>query len=365
MSISRSRARVASAASPRSDQGRPRFGPLGTRGSRAGLAAPLQQLVQRHGVQHVTQMVGGDIGIGQGPVSGQAQIMVQPLGTPQIAQHLVGKARQLRPQAQGAFPGADPVRRTGHVRGAETLLEAGPVGGQRARTPFRPQNIGGHIPPVARAGHPFVEDMMHGHGAGRDRPPRIDETGPARHGRDLPCPVRPLLDILPADLADIRRAASGGLQVDDPDAGDDSFTHSELCEKYRLNRLNSLKGDRGSQRPKTDSPFSIGPEIPVCTGGCDLLGSGVSCPHSRPDSSLDRLRGLNPTSGSQPLPGGCHDPSFLHGRTPRLPRLHPATTRNLVGKIVSSIRDRRASWREGVWDLGQGARCRATPPCAP
>lgn len=92
-------------------------------GQEARLATPRQEGLQRHRIEHVAQMMGRHIGIGQGTVRGQAKRMVKPFRPALVPKHLVRKARQLRPEPERAFPGSDPGGTAAQRRGAEALFE--------------------------------------------------------------------------------------------------------------------------------------------------------------------------------------------------------------------------------------------------
>ena len=71
--------------------------------------------------------------------------------------------------------------------------------------------------PVAGVLNPLVQNVVDRHGVGRNRPAGIYETGAARHIQ-TPWAGPVTHNVLPPDLADVLRAGSGRLQVDDADA---------------------------------------------------------------------------------------------------------------------------------------------------
>ena len=77
-----------------------------------------------------------------------------------------------------------------------------------------PQDLGGDRFPERRRGDVLVQNVVHRHRLRRDRPARVDQAGTAI-GAQAPAAVYALLDILPADLANVVRAVTSRLKVDD------------------------------------------------------------------------------------------------------------------------------------------------------
>ena len=91
------------------------------------------------------------------------------------------------------------------------------MGRQRLDLALWLQDAGRDLPPEWRAGDVGVDDVVDSHRLGRNRATGIDQSRPASF-IDAPTAVRAERDVLPADLADVVRAVSGGLQIDDADA---------------------------------------------------------------------------------------------------------------------------------------------------
>ena len=123
----------------------------------------------------------------------------------------------MRPEAQRAFPGADPVGPAGHRGSAIALLECGTMRGQGCDIPVRAQYGRGDLSPEGRAGDMRVENVMNGDRVGRHGTPGIDETG-SGFAIETPATVGIASQILPADLAHVVRAVPARLEVDDADA---------------------------------------------------------------------------------------------------------------------------------------------------
>jgi len=100
---------------------------------------------------------------------------------------------------------------------AVRLLERRPMRAQRQNAAFRPKDLRRDRLPERRTADLLIEDVMDGHGLPGDGPPRVDQAGSPCVDQ-APEAVVPLLDILPADLANVVRAVSGCCQVDDADA---------------------------------------------------------------------------------------------------------------------------------------------------
>jgi hypothetical protein len=98
--------------------------------------------------------------------------------------------------------------------------------GQGKNGHLRSQNAGGHFLPEWRVGNLPIENMMDGHRLRRNRATGIDEKR-APFGVDHPSPRSVQHNVLPADLANIIWAVSGGFEVNNPD---EPIGHDRLQE---------------------------------------------------------------------------------------------------------------------------------------
>ncbi len=92
------------------------------------------------------------------------------------------------------------------------------MGGQRIDTSRRSKNVRRNLLPERCVGDMGVEDVVHGHRVRRDGTAGINEKRATLLG-DPPPAVVAGYDILPSDLADVVRAVTGGLEIDDTDSG--------------------------------------------------------------------------------------------------------------------------------------------------
>ena len=128
----------------------PRSSPWFMRGRQARQRAPFDERLDIRRRQHVAQMVRRHIRIRKCAVHRQPALAVQPGGLTPVTQHLVGKARRVRPQPERAFPRTDPRRPVCQRRRAEALLERRPVRRQRRQYLRRAARRARHRPSAAR-----------------------------------------------------------------------------------------------------------------------------------------------------------------------------------------------------------------------
>jgi hypothetical protein len=120
-------------------------------------------------------MMGGDIGVGHGPMRWEAELVYQTFWPPLITQQLIGEPWQLWPHTQCTFPGADPRRDACQSRRTVALLERGAVGRKRNNWVRRPQDARRDLFPKWGVCDFPILNMVDGHGFGCDGPTGVYE----------------------------------------------------------------------------------------------------------------------------------------------------------------------------------------------
>ena len=139
------------------------FGPsplaVRTRGharQEAGQLTPFQKPLDQRCIQHIAQMMCGDVGIRHRAVRRKAWRTFQASRHAFVAQTVIGEAREFGQCPQCALPRADPPGPTRPPRRAEALLEGRAVPSQGDHAAGRPRRF----LPEWRSRYVSVDDVM-------------------------------------------------------------------------------------------------------------------------------------------------------------------------------------------------------------